>query len=117
MSKKRILIIEDEPLIAMMLEDFIETLGHEVCETVDSVPEAMEAVKSSDCDIAIVDVNLRHGEASWPVADALDDAGIPFLLASGGQIEEPPARHADRAYLGKPYTLDAVEKALDIALS
>lgn len=117
MSSKRILIIEDEPLIAMMLEDFIETLGYEICETVDSVDDALAAVAKNNCDIAIVDVNLRHGEASWPVADALDEAGIPFLLASGGQLEEPPERHSGRIYLSKPYTLDAVEIAIGAALA
>lgn len=116
MTPARILIVEDEPLIAMMLEDFVDTLGHRIAATVDSVEQALSAVAEGAFDIAVLDVNLRDGAASWPVADALVDAGKPFLLASGGQIDAPPDRHAGRPYLSKPYTLDAVENALNEAL-
>lgn len=117
MTEARILIVEDEPLIAMMLEDFIETLGYAIAGTVDSVDDALAAVGRGEFDAAILDVNLRDNRASWPVADALDQAGKPFLLASGGQIDAPPARHAARPYLGKPYTLDSVKEAIAAVLA
>ena len=83
-NKRCILIVEDEPLIAMMLEDFIESLGHEVRGPCESVTEALAMVEADGFDLAILDVNLK-GESVWPVATALRAKGIPFVLASGGQ--------------------------------
>ena len=107
-----VLIIEDEPLIAMMLEDYVDALGHRLGGAADSVPDAIAAVAQGGIDIAILDVHLR-GEACWPVADALADAGVPFLVSTGGHTETPPARHRDAPTLPKPYTMDGVARALD----
>lgn len=109
-----VLIVEDESLIAMMLEDFLESLGHAVAGTCDSVPSALERVEEGGFDVAIVDVNL-NGQQVWPVADRLADKGIPYVLATGGHIEPPPARHAGVPVLSKPFTLDAVEPVLEQA--
>jgi DNA-binding response OmpR family regulator len=108
---RSVLIVEDESLIAMMLEDFLDTLGHTVAGTTDSVGEAVSLVEKGGFDCAILDVHL-HGEACWPVADALADRGVPFLLATGGHTEPPPARHADAPLLAKPFTLAGVEQAI-----
>ena len=71
MTKPRcILIVEDEPLIAMMLEDFILSLGHEVRGPCETVAEALREVAKDHFDLAILDVNLK-GESVWPVAAAL----------------------------------------------
>jgi DNA-binding response OmpR family regulator len=110
-SPRSILIVEDESLIAMMLEDFLDTLGHAVAGTEDSVAGALAVTEKGGFDAAILDVHL-HGEACWPVADALADRGIPFLLATGGHTEPPPARHADAPVLAKPFTIAGVEQAL-----
>ncbi|HYZ49144.1 MAG TPA: response regulator, partial [Sphingomonas sp.] len=61
-------------------------------------------------------VNLRGGEASWPVADALRERGRPFVLATGGGHEMVPPRHADAPVLIKPYTLDAIRQAFESLL-
>ncbi len=110
---RRILIVEDEPLIAMMLEDFLETLDRELVGSVDSVAGALELVARGGIDGAILDVNLRAGEQSWPVADALAAAGVPFVLATGGSGDAIIEAHRGCPVLAKPFTLDAVEKALD----
>jgi DNA-binding response OmpR family regulator len=110
-TTRAILIVEDEPLIAMMLEDFLDSLGHKVVGTAESVSEAQIAVAEGGFDVAILDVNLK-GEHIWPVADRLADGGVPFVLATGGHIDPPPARHADAPVLSKPYTIDAIEPAL-----
>ncbi len=106
-----VLVIEDEPLIAMMIEDFVDMLGHTLAGNCDSVAEALVKVEEGGFDVAILDVNLRDG-ACWPVADALKAKGIGFVVASGGHVEPPPAAHADAHQLAKPFTLDGVEKAL-----
>ena len=107
-----VLVVEDEPLIAMMLEDFLETLGHEVAGTCESVSEALERVEKGGFDVAIVDVHLKGGEHVWPVADRLAEKDIPFVLATGGHIEPPPEAHADVPVLAKPFTLDAIDPVL-----
>lgn len=110
-----ILIVEDEPLIAMMLEDFLESLGHRVVATADSVSQAIEHIDAGGFDVAIVDVHLKGGESAWPVADRLIERGLPFVLATGGHIDPPPSRHAAAPVLAKPYTIDAIEPALEAA--
>jgi DNA-binding response OmpR family regulator len=110
---KRILIVEDEPLIAMMLEDFLDALDREVAGTADNVADALARIAEGGVDGAILDVNLRAGERSWPVADALAAAGIPFLLATGGSGDTIADAHRGAPILSKPFTMDNVEKALN----
>ncbi len=109
---KRILIVEDEPLIAMMLEDFLDALDHQVAGIADSVATGLALVAGGGIDAAILDVNLRGGEQSWPIADALAAAGIPFVLATGGGGESIADAHRGRPVLSKPFTMDNVEKTL-----
>lgn len=115
-SAHRILIVEDEPLIAMMLEDFLESLGHEVSGSCDTVAEASERVAAGGFDLAILDVNLRD-EAVWPVATKLRDSGLPFVLATGGHVEPPPAEFSSVPLLQKPYTIERVATVIDEALA
>ena len=108
-----ILIVEDEPLIAMMLEDFLDVLGKRLAGTADSVADALVLIEAGGIDAAILDVNLRGGEKSWPIADALAAKGVPFVLATGGSTDGLADAHRDRPTLPKPFTMDAVAKALD----
>ena len=108
-----ILIVEDEPLIAMMLEDFLDVLGKTLAGTADNVAAALALVEAGGIDAAILDVNLRAGERSWPVADALAAKGVPFILATGGSSDSLADEYRDRPTLPKPFTMDAVSKALD----
>jgi CheY-like chemotaxis protein len=114
---RSILIVEDEPLIAMMLEDFLDSLGHRIVGSCETVADAMAMVEKGDFDVAIIDVQLKNGEKVWPVADRLADTGKPFVLATGGHVEPPPERHAGAPVLSKPYTIDAIEPALAEACS
>ncbi len=109
---KQILIVEDEPLIAMMLEDFLDILDRQVAGSADSVATALERVGQGGIDGAILDVNLRGGEKSTPVAEALAAAGVPFVFATGGGDDSVDARFRDRPVLQKPFTMDGVAKAL-----
>jgi DNA-binding response OmpR family regulator len=110
MSIERILIVEDEPLIAMMLEDFLVELGKTHVATCDSIDGALAAIDAEQVDAAILDINLSGGEKTWPVADALAAKNIPFVLSSGGEDAHPA--YADRPRLAKPYTMDGLAAAL-----
>jgi DNA-binding response OmpR family regulator len=111
-----ILVVEDEPLISMMLEDFLDALGYRLAGCVDDVSGALRHVEQGGFDAALLDVNLRDGETSWPVADALSASGRPFILATGGGNEMVPERHAGVPVLTKPYTLDGVREAFESLL-
>jgi CheY-like chemotaxis protein len=113
-TPRSILIVEDEPLISMMLEDFLDSLGHTIVGTCESVPDALARVEEGGFEVAILDVNLK-GERIWPVADRLIEMGVPYVLATGGHIDPPPAAHASAPVLSKPFTIDAIEPALDEA--
>ena len=116
MSEGRsILIVEDEPLIAMMLEDFLDSLGHKVRGTCDNVQCALDEVEKGGFDLAILDVNLK-GESVWPVASRLREKNVPFVIATGGHVDPPPAEFANVPVIEKPYTVDRVTPALEAAL-
>lgn len=112
MTKRRILIVEDEPLIAMMLEDFLEAGGMDVAGVSDTVESALAVTGEGGVDAAILDVNLSGGEKSWPVAQALADKGIPFLFATGGGDGSIREDFRGRPTINKPYTLDGVTAAI-----
>ena len=115
-GSRSILIVEDEPLISMMLEDFLESLGHRVAATCDTVNDAMNATDRGGFDLAILDVNLK-GENVWPVATRLQEKGVPFVIASGGHVDPPPAEFAAVPLIEKPYTVDRVTPAIEAALA
>jgi CheY-like chemotaxis protein len=112
-----ILVVEDEPLISMMLEDFLDSLGYRLACSADGVAEALACIEKGGFDAALLDVNLRDGETSWPVADALNACGRPFVLATGGGSDGVPDRFADVPVLNKPYTIDGVREAFEALLA
>ena len=97
----RILIVEDEALVAMILEEQLEDLGVAVAATCASVPEALRAIDEHAPDAAILDVNLA-GQLVYPVADRLIDRGIPFVFVTGYGRESIDARYAAIQTLEKP---------------
>jgi len=115
-ARRSILIVEDEPLIAMMLEDFLESLGHLVAGTCDSVEGALVKVELGGFDLAILDVNLK-GESVWPVATRLRERNVPFVIATGGHVDPPPPEFNNAPVIEKPYTVDRVTPAIDAAFA
>ncbi|MGE4431396.1 MAG: response regulator [Sphingobium sp.] len=110
-EQRSILIVEDEAMIAMMLEDFLQTLGHHVQGVASSVGEAEDYVRDGGFDLAILDCNL-NGKEIWPVAEMLDSANIPYILSSGASASDIPGPFADRPMLAKPYTIGAVSDVI-----
>jgi CheY-like chemotaxis protein len=113
---RSILIVEDEPLIAMMLEDFLDSLGHDIRGSCDSVQTALVAVEAGGFDVAILDVNLK-GENVWPVAKRLREMKVPFVIATGGHVDPPPPEFDNAPVIEKPYTIDRVSPAIDAAFA
>ena len=108
----RILIVEDEPLISLMLEEWITELGHHVVGPVASLDEALRAAGGSNFDAAILDVNLKHQRCD-PVADVLNTQAIPFAFATGGDADSVATRFAGRPMMSKPYVFESVRNLVD----
>ncbi len=111
MTQKRILVVEDEALIVMMLEDILGELGYAVSSTAQSVDEAMTALAEGAFDAVILDVNLGE-ERSWPVATLLMERGIPFVLSTGGSMNDTPTEFAGVPSVRKPYTFEDLQRTL-----
>ena len=107
----RILVVEDELMIRMLLEDMLGELGHTIAVAAARIDEALEAAKSAEFDLAILDVNL-NGEPISPVADALVARGVPFVFATGYGEHGLPAPYRDRPTLKKPFQLEGLEQML-----
>ena len=112
---KRILVVEDELMIRMLLEDMLGELGYTVAAEAARIEEALDAAKNADFDIAILDVNL-NGQPISPVADALVARGMPFVFATGYGERGLPEPYRDRPTLKKPFQMDGLKQMLQTAL-
>lgn len=103
LTGKRILVVEDEFLVAAMLCDFLEDAGAVPVGPVGRVSDGLAAIAAGGFDLAVLDWNLC-GESSEPLAEALAAASLPFVIATGyGAVG---AGFNDRPILAKPYAWD-----------
>jgi DNA-binding response OmpR family regulator len=108
-NKRRVLVVEDEFLIAEDLRDILEVAGYEVLGPYGTLSEAMGACWSVEADAAIVDLVL-HGESAYPLADVLTRRGIPFGFASGQETAATESAWEQRPFIGKPYSTEEVKR-------
>ena len=113
----RVLVVEDEMMVSMLIEDMLGDLGCTVVGPASRLDEAIELAKQADLDCAVLDVNLG-GQLVFPVADLLAARGIPVLFATGyGSASSLGGRQtAAVAVLRKPYPREALAAALAKAL-
>lgn len=107
----RVLLVEDESLVAMLLEDCLIELGYQVVATVGDVDAALEVVHRNAMDLAVLDVNLG-GTLSFPVAEALDARGVPYIFVTGYAQSGIPERFRHRHGLQKPFQFRDLQAAL-----
>ena len=100
----RALIVEDEYLLALLLEEELRVAGCSIADTVGDLEAARKAASRADFNIAILDINLS-GELVYPLADELAARGIAFVFLSGYAIGSFPERFRDRPRVAKPYEL------------
>jgi CheY-like chemotaxis protein len=113
-QRRRVLVIEDEVIVGMLLEDMLGELGCEVVAVATHLEEALRLAGTLDVDLAILDINLG-GKQSFPVADVLKTRGVPFMFATGygTQILKPP--YSGTPTLQKPFQLDDLQRMLSQA--
>jgi CheY-like chemotaxis protein len=105
LSGRRILVVEDEMLILMMIESMLADLGCECITSAATVVQALALIQGQVFDAALLDVNL-NGDNSRPVADALAARGVPFLFSTGNGGHHTMAGYEDRAILRKPFMFE-----------
>jgi CheY-like chemotaxis protein len=112
----RVLLIDDEVLIRMMVSDMLEDLGHVVVAEAGELDRSLILARSADFDLAILDVNL-NGIMIDPVADAIIARRIPFIFATGYSSPSVAAKYHQTPRLRKPSAVKDLESAIDHAMA
>lgn len=112
---KQVLVLEDEPIIAMLLDELIEAAGGQA-ECLSTLAAVEAALDRATPDLAILDINI-HNENSYAIAERLQRLGVPLIFASGYGSKGRPATMAHVPIVTKPYGLDELELALAEALA
>jgi CheY-like chemotaxis protein len=107
----RVLIIDDEPLIAMDIASAVEDAGGDVVGVAGSVQKALGMIGRLTCDVAVLDANL-NGESAEPVAKALRESGAPFVVISGYSGDQLPPALGGGPFMMKPYSSQDLVSAL-----
>jgi len=112
----RLLVVEDEYLIRMLLEDMLADIGYDVAAAVGTIAEAATLAADGQFQAAILDVNL-DGQEIFPVADILAKRGLPFVFVTGYGEQSLPERHRGRPSLQKPFQSGQLQAALAALLA
>jgi DNA-binding NtrC family response regulator len=102
LSGRRVLIVEDEMIIAWALADMLTRIGCVVVGRAASVNQALAMIEAADIDVALLDINL-NGVKSYPVAAALAARGVPFVFSTGYHNENLPDDYKSLPMLQKPF--------------
>jgi CheY-like chemotaxis protein len=108
---KTALVVEDEAVISMLIEDVLADLGCTDATTIATLQGGLAYLASRKPDFAVLDVNLA-GTPSWPIAEALEKAGAPFIFTTGYGAQGVPAQYAGRPVVQKPFTEADIAAAL-----
>jgi CheY-like chemotaxis protein len=110
--RSQVLLVEDEAIIAMLMEDMLAEFSCDVLETVGELAAATAAAMTTRFDMAFVDVNLG-GNPAYPVADILRARGIPFAFVTGYGSAGGQAAYADVPVLQKPFRAQELEAIIE----
>lgn len=112
----KVLVVEDESPVAMLVEDMLEDLGCIVVDSAASVDEALKKVAAGGFDFALLDVNLA-GQRVYPVAELLLAHGMPFAFASGYGAHGLPDHLTRQPVISKPFRMHDLAEAIVAALA
>jgi CheY-like chemotaxis protein len=101
LSGRRVLVVEDEMIVAWLLQDMLADLGCAVVGPAARVAQALAMIDAEAIDAAVLDVNL-NGQKSYPVADALAARGVPFVFSTGYETESLPNAYCTRRRQSRP---------------
>lgn len=113
-TELRVLVVEDEAIVSMLIEDMLSDIGCKVVDVAASVETALGVLAEASPDFAVLDINL-NGERSFPVADILRSRAIPFVFLSGYGAKGLDDAYSDARVLQKPFQLSDLQMALEDA--
>jgi CheY-like chemotaxis protein len=113
---RRILVVEDETLILMMIEGMLSDLGCESIATASTIDKALAKIDNQVFDAAMLDINM-NGNASHSVAEALVAQGVPFVYCTGNNSRKSEDVYPDRPMLKKPFHYEQLVEILTLLLS
>lgn len=108
----RVLLVEDEMMLLMMIEGMLEDMGCRSVTTAATVKQALAHLDEQTFDVAMLDLNL-NGDRSYPIADALTERGVPFLFSTGYGSQGVMDGYRDRPVLMKPYQFEELVSTLE----
>jgi CheY-like chemotaxis protein len=116
LSGRRMLVVEDEILVLMMIEDMLGDLGCQSVTSAATIEKAIALIEAQTFDAVMLDMNL-DGDDSNTVADALAERGVPFIYSTGNSGRDMRTGFSDRAVLRKPFSFDELTSKLEKLLS
>ena len=116
MKDCRILVVEDDTLVAWDIETTLQDAGCAVVGPAGKLAQALDLIAAGEFDIALLDLNLGK-DSSLQAADRLDEAGIPFIFLSGHSTDFLPERHRHRPLVAKPFHPLLLMSALSDAMN
>jgi CheY-like chemotaxis protein len=114
-TRPRVLVVEDEYLVALTLEDMLLELGCDIVGPYSTVTRALEVVGIAEIDAAILDFLLQRQD-SFEVGEALRSRDVPFVLATGWPVEKLPAHWRSHAILPKPFQIADLQHTMEVLL-
>ena len=111
LSGRRVLVVEDEMLVVMMIEDMLSDLGCKSVTSAATVDRALALINAQVFDAALLDVNL-NGNDSHPGAEALSTRGVPFVYSTGNAGQNLRDGYSDRPVLRKPFKYEELAAIL-----
>jgi DNA-binding response OmpR family regulator len=116
LSGVRVLVIEDEMMVSMLLEDMLSDIGYTPVGPATRMERALKMIENAQFDVAILDVNL-NGDETYPIADALTARAKPFVFASGYGANRLREEYRSIPSLQKPFQQQELERTLAAALN
>ena len=110
-GRTRVLVVEDEAFIAMVVESYLEELGCDVVATAARLEDGLRKATDLQIDVALLDVNLA-GKLSYPIADVLNARNIPFIFSTGYGCSALPETFSGTPVLPKPFEQERLAQAL-----
>ena len=116
LSNRKVLVVEDEMIIAMLIEDMLDEFGCKLVGPATNVPRALELIAKESIDVAVLDLNL-DGKDTYAIADALQRKNVPFIFATGYGSAGLRQEYGNRPVLQKPFQARDLSTALTEALN
>jgi CheY-like chemotaxis protein len=110
-DKKRVLLIEDEPVVSILVAEMLDELGYDVVRAGADLKAAMEAARAEEFQVAVLDLAIEDGN-TFPVAEVVHRRGKPFIFMTGLDISKAREKFAGTVVLKKPFSAQALQDAL-----